>query len=132
MTDKFKKFLIEHNCLKQYNNNIKKINEHTYFDKFMWNDTPEGYEYWNELDDLWWCTFSEIESSESNEKSKIYVYQYCFLSNNNIYNSGFLECSKITSAKDAIDFKEKLCREIKLNPEEAVVINVNIVGERDE
>jgi hypothetical protein len=44
----------------------------------------------------------------------------------------FLEHSRITSAKDAIDFKEKLCELIKLNPEEAVVINVNVVGERDE
>lgn len=40
MTVKFKKFLEEHNCLEPYTNNIKDLNNRSYFDKFKWSDTP--------------------------------------------------------------------------------------------
>lgn len=125
MTDKFKKFLIEHDCLDDYNN-YSHPNEISIFD-FDWDKTEQGYEYWSKLCKLW----TKIFDIKQSEKSKIYVYQYCLLSNNNRYSSGFLEYSKIRSAKDAIDFKEELCELIKLNPEETTIINVNVIGERD-
>ena len=37
MTDKFKKFLEEHDCLEPYTNNIKDLNNCSYFDKFKWS-----------------------------------------------------------------------------------------------
>ena len=42
MTDKFKKFLEEHNCLELYTNNSKDLNNRSYFDKFKWTDTPKN------------------------------------------------------------------------------------------
>lgn len=68
MTDKFKKFLEEHDCLEPYTNNIKDLNNRSYFDKFKWSDTPEGYEYWCELDVLWHETLNQKEPKTEKEK----------------------------------------------------------------
>lgn len=59
------KFLIENNCYFEYMENIRKILEETNYSEdwicgeddffiasdFMWNFTPEGYDYWKRIYD---------------------------------------------------------------------------------
>lgn len=55
MTRKFRKFLKNNNAYDKYvkNNNGESENPYTFFEGFIWMNTPEGYEYWLELDDKW-------------------------------------------------------------------------------
>lgn len=129
MTDKFKKFLEEHDCLEPYTNNIKDLNNRSYFDKFKWSDTPEGYEYWCELDVLWHETLNQKEPKT--EKRKICVYQYC-LQNGNDFNSGFLEAPAIETSTEAAQLRTIICENLKLNEKDHTLISLNIIGEKDE
>lgn len=64
---------------------------------------------------------------------KIYVYQYCIISGSGTYNTGFVERrDKITSSKEALLFKILICNECGLDADECALINLNIIGERDE
>lgn len=66
-------------------------------------------------------------------KRKIYVFQYCILSGSSTYNTGFFEYKeKITSAKQALELKKGLCSELELDENDCSIINLNIIGERDE
>ena len=66
-------------------------------------------------------------------KRKIYVYQYCIMSGAGTYNTGFVErFDKISSSKEALLFKKDICKECKLDSEECSLINLNIIGDRDE
>lgn len=55
MTLKFKNFLKKHNAYEAYlrNSKSKSSNPFTFFDNFHWASSPEGYDYWLHLDDLW-------------------------------------------------------------------------------
>jgi len=66
MTDKkvFEKFLKSHRAFSKYNRNIAKLNKFITYDvirleecmirsAFEWNRTPEGMDYWENLNHLW-------------------------------------------------------------------------------
>lgn len=61
MTKQFRDFLKEHNAYYAYikNNKGESENPYTYIDSFHWDSTPEGYEYWRNLDDLWFDILEE-------------------------------------------------------------------------
>ena len=127
MTDKFKKFLIEHNCLDDYNN-YSHPNEINMFD-FDWDKTEQGYEEWRNLDVLWHKVLNQKESKI--QKRKICIYQYC-LQNGNDFNSGFLEAPAIKSSAEAAQLRTIICENLKLNEKNYTLISLNIIGEKDE
>ena len=56
MTEKFRKFLKDNDAYDKYvkNNKGKSNNPFTDFDAFVWSKSDEGYNYWNNLDCLWY------------------------------------------------------------------------------
>lgn len=56
MTTEFREFLKFHNAYYKYikNNKGESENPYTDFEGFHWENTPEGYEYWSTLDELWY------------------------------------------------------------------------------
>lgn len=64
---------------------------------------------------------------------KVYVYQYCIMGGDGTYNTGFIErFDKISSSKEAQAFKIGICEECRLDSDEVALINLNIIGERDD
>ena len=67
MTEKFKEFLEENKALcsyKEYNKNIKDDSLYTLFDYFDWNETTEGYKFWDDLDEEWFWLLQQDESTK--------------------------------------------------------------------
>lgn len=76
---------------------------------------------------------NRIDEYIDEQTRTIYVYQYCIMSGAGTYNTGFVErFGKISSSKEALEFKKSLCRECDLDADECSLINLNIIGERDE
>ena len=55
MTQEFRKFLKDRNAYENYieNNKGESDNPYEYFDRFHWDSSKEGYEYWSDLDSEW-------------------------------------------------------------------------------
>lgn len=76
---------------------------------------------------------NKIDEYIDEQTRTIYVYQYCIMSGAGTYNTGFVErFDRITSSKEALEFKKSICRECDLDADECSLINLNIIGERDE
>lgn len=61
MTNKFRDFLKEHNAYDAFikNKNGEPSNDCVFIDSFQWILSPEGFEYWNNLDNLWYDVLVE-------------------------------------------------------------------------
>ena len=55
------------------------------------------------------------------------------MSGSGTYNTGFVEKrDKITSSKEAVLFKILICKECGLDEKDCSLINLNIIGDRNE